>query len=245
MHNHPYLELIDIDNIEFDDCLKNVYDITVENDHSFMLSNSLLVHNSALSGLLSGRDPKTMAAFPLRGKPINVYPMELKDILENKEFKNIMTITGLQFGIQVKSVEDIRFGKIVLSTDQDLDGFGIRALLLNAFYKFWPELFSLGVIHILNTPIVKVKYKKDTLSFYDLSVFERWKEQHVGEKYDSKYYKGLGTSSSKEWKEYLSDLSNNLEKVTTEFGDSDIFKLQFSKEIGSTDKRKAWLGIEG
>jgi DNA topoisomerase-2 len=201
--------------------------------------------DSALSGLLSGRDPKIMAAFPLRGKPINVYPMELKDILENKEFKNIMTITGLQFGIQVKSVEDIRFGKIVLSTDQDLDGFGIRALLLNAFYKFWPELFSLGVIHILNTPIVKVKYKKDTLSFYDLSVFERWKEQYVGEKYDSKYYKGLGTSSSKEWKEYLSDLSNNLEKVTTEFGDSDIFKLQFSKEIGSTDKRKEWLGIEG
>jgi DNA topoisomerase-2 len=201
--------------------------------------------DSALSGLLSGRDPKTMAAFPLRGKPINVYPMELKDILENKEFKNIMTISGLQFGIQVKSVEDIRFGKIVLSTDQDLDGFGIRALLLNAFYKFWPELFSLGVIHILNTPIVKVKYKKDTLSFYDLNVFERWKQHHVGEKYDSKYYKGLGTSSSKEWKEYLSDLSNNLEKVTTEFGDSDIFKLQFSKEIGSTDKRKEWLGIEG
>ena len=119
--------------------------------------------DSALSGLLSGRDPKTMAAFPLRGKPINVMPMELKDILENKEFKNIMTITGLQFGVKVKSIEDIRFGKIAISTDQDLDGFGIRGLLLNAFFKFWPELFSLGVIHILNTPIVKVKYKKEDL----------------------------------------------------------------------------------
>lgn len=201
--------------------------------------------DSALSGLLSGRDPKTMAAFPLRGKPINVYPMELKDILENKEFKNIMTITGLQFGEKVNSIEDIRFGKIVLSTDQDLDGFGIRGLLLNAFYKFWPELFLLGVIHILNTPIVKVKYKKDTLSFYDLESFEVWKALHNGEKYESKYYKGLGTSSSKEWKEYLSNLENNLEKVTTEIGDSEIFKLQFSKEIGSTDKRKEWLGIEG
>lgn len=201
--------------------------------------------DSALSGLLSGRNPKNMAAFPLRGKPINVMPMELKDILENKEFKNIMTITGLQFGETVKSVEDIRFGKIILSTDQDLDGFGIRGLLLNAFYKFWPELFSLGIIHVLNTPIVKVKYKKDTLSFYDIESFEDWKTKNSGEKYDSKYYKGLGTSSSKEWKEYLSDLENNLEKIVTEVGDSEIFKLQFSKETGSADKRKEWLAIEG
>jgi DNA topoisomerase-2 len=201
--------------------------------------------DSALSGLLSGRDPKTMAAFPLRGKPVNVTPMELKDILENKEFKNIMTITGLQFGVPVNSIEDIRFGKIALATDQDLDGFSIRGLLLNAFYKFWPELFSLGVIHILNTPIVKVKYKKQILSFYDLQVFHQWKERHVGEKYESKYFKGLGTSSSVEWREYLTDLDKNLERVVTESSDVEIFKLQFSKEIGSTDKRKEWLGIEG
>lgn len=201
--------------------------------------------DSALSGLLSGRDTKTMAAFPLRGKPLNVMPMELKDILENKEFKNIMTITGLQFGVKVKSIEDIRFGKIVLSTDQDLDGFSIRGLLLNAFYKFWPELFTLGVIHILNTPIVKVKYKKETLSFYDLVKFDEWKKEHSDEKYESKYYKGLGTSSSKEWKEYLTDLGNNLEKVIASDDNESIFKLHFSKEAGSTDKRKEWLGIEG
>jgi DNA topoisomerase-2 len=172
-------------------------------------------------------------------------PMELKDILENREFKNIMTITGLQFGVKVNSIEDIRFGKIVLSTDQDLDGFGIRGLLLNAFFKFWPELFSLGVIHILNTPIVKVKYKKDTLAFHDLVLFEEWKQAHVNEKYESKYYKGLGTSSSKEWKEYLADLGGNLEKVISNQDNESIFKLHFSKETGSADKRKEWLGIEG
>ena len=202
--------------------------------------------DSALSGLLSGRDPKTMAAFPLRGKPINVFPMELKDILENREFKNIMTITGLQFGVKVNSIEDLRFGKIVLSTDSDLDGFGIRGLLLNAFYKFWPELFDLNVIHILNTPIVKVKYKKDVISFYDIESFSKWKESKVGQKYESKYYKGLGTSSSKEWKEYLSDLTTNFELVkSVGIEDSEIFKLQFSKEAGMADKRKEWLGIEG
>jgi DNA topoisomerase-2 len=202
--------------------------------------------DSALSGLLSGRDPKTMAAFPLRGKPINVFPMELKDILENREFKNIMTITGLQFGVKVESVSDLRFGRIVLSTDSDLDGFGIRGLLLNAFYKFWPELFDLNIIYILNTPIVKVKYKKDVLSFYDVESFVKWKESKVGQKFESKYYKGLGTSSSKEWKEYLSDLETNFELVkTVGVEDSEIFKLQFSKEVGMTDKRKEWLGIEG
>jgi len=200
--------------------------------------------DSALSGLLSGRDPKTMACFPLRGKPINVTPMDLKDILENKEFKNIMTITGLNFAEKVKSIEDIRFRRIIISSDQDLDGYGIRGLLINAFYKFWPELFDLKVICILNTPIVKVKMKGKTLSFYSVDDFQAWKDEHKGEKYESKYFKGLGTSSSSEWKDYLSNLEQNLEVVTTEgLSDLDIFNLQFSKDSGMTDKRKEWLGI--
>lgn len=245
MNNYPYLELIDIEDIEFDECLKNVYDITVDEDQSFMLSNSLFVHNSALSGLLSGRDPKTMACFPLRGKPINVTPMELKDILDNKEFKNIMTITGLTFSEKIKSISDIRFSKIIISSDQDLDGYGIRGLLLNAFYKFWPELFDLGVVCILNTPIVKVKMKGKTISFYSVEEFQNWKEAHIDDKYESRYYKGLGTSSSAEWKEYLSNLEQNLEIVkTVGYEDTEHFNLHFSKESGSADKRKTWLGIE-
>ena len=201
---------------------------------------------SALSGLLSGRDPKTMACFPLRGKPINVTPMNLKDILENKEFKNIMTITGLAFGVKVESISDLRFSKIVFSTDQDLDGFSIRGLLLNAFYKFWPELFDLNVIHILNTPIVKVKFKKQILNFYNIESFSEWKLVHLNQKYESRYYKGLGTSSSVEWKEYLQNLEENLELIVKEgILDDEIFHLQFSKDSGMSDKRKEWLNLEG
>ncbi len=218
------------------------HDASTKNRSEAMLF--LTEGDSASTAVLSGRDPKTMGIYPLRGKPINVTPMELKDILENKEFKNIMIITGLQFGVKVKSVDDIRFGKIVITSDQDLDGYGIRGLLFNAFYKFWPELFDLGIIHILNTPIVKVKYKKESINFYDIDVFHAWKEEHKDVKFDSKYFKGLGTSSSKEWREYLSDLGTNLEMVTSDVGDSDIFKLQFSKEIGMSDKRKDWLKIE-
>lgn len=200
--------------------------------------------DSALSAILSGRDPKTMAAFPLRGKPINVTPMELKDIFENKEFKNIMTITGLQFGVKVQSIEDLRFGKLVIATDSDLDGYNIRGLLFNAFYKFWPELFDLNCIWVLNTPIVKVKYKKSTLNFYDLNEFEVWKKEHINEKFESKYYKGLGTSSSKEWKEYLSDLDKHLTCIKLDELSKSLFELQFSKESGMSDKRKNWLNIE-
>lgn len=199
---------------------------------------------SAVSGLLSGRDPKTMACFPLRGKPINVTPMELKDILENREFKNIMTITGLQFGVKVESVSDIRFGKIVISSDQDLDGYSIRGLLLNAFYTFWRELFDLNIIYILNTPIVKVKHKGKITSFYSVDEYSLWKDQHKNEKYESRYYKGLGTSSSTEWKEYLSNLEENLDLVKLDAASEDIFNLQFSKDKGMSDKRKIWLGIE-
>jgi len=201
---------------------------------------------SAATGVLSGRDPSTMGVFPLRGKPINVYPLTIKEVLDNKEFKNLLTVTGLQFDTPVTSITDIRFSKIILSTDQDRDGYSIRGLLLNMFYKFWPELLDLGVIYILNTPIVKIKYKKGVLSFYDLESFENWKIEHKNEKYESRYFKGLGTSSSAEWKEYLSNLDTNLELVKTESSsDGELFMLQFSKDSGSADKRKEWLNIRG
>jgi DNA topoisomerase-2 len=200
--------------------------------------------DSALSGVLSGRDTKTMGAFPLRGKPINVTPMDLKDILDNKEFKNIMTITGLQFGEKIKSPSDLRFGKIILTSDADLDGFSIRGLLINAFYKFWPELFDLGMIGILNTPIVKVFMGKQIISFYTLDDFESWKLKNQTVKYTTKYFKGLGTSSSKEWKEYLLNIDSNIDIINISSSDEEIFQLLFSKEAGMTDKRKSWLNIE-
>jgi DNA topoisomerase-2 len=203
--------------------------------------------DSALNGILAGRNSKLHAGFPLRGKPINVFEMDIKEVVENKEFKSIMTITGLQLGVQVTPMTSIRFGKIVLATDQDLDGYNIRGLLMNMFYKYWPELFDLGYIYILNTPLVKVKYKSKNINFYDSEVFEQWKLEHSNEKYESKYYKGLGTSSDKEWKEYLSEenLVDNLVQVTIDsLDDSKMFKLIFGKEKGATDRRKDWLGLQ-
>lgn len=199
--------------------------------------------DSALSGILSGRDPKIIAAFPLRGKPLNVTPMAIKDVLENKEFKNIMTITGLQVGVKILSATDIRFGKIVICTDQDLDGFAIRGLLLNAFHTFWPELFALNIICILNTPIIKAFCKDKVIPFYTIEKFNAWKLKNIKE-CRIKYYKGLGTSTSKEWKEYFQSLTKNLDVISIPNNSTDIFTLQFSKKQGMSDKRKLWLDIE-
>jgi DNA topoisomerase-2 len=207
----------------------------------------LVEGDSALSGVLSGRNPKIHAAFPLRGKPINVYELDVKEVMENKEFKNITTIVGLQLGVPVERVEDIRFGKIVLTTDQDLDGFSIRGALLNMFHKFWPELFELGVIHILNTPLVKVFVGKKIIPFHSIEDFEQWKNDNKQTKFTSKYYKGLGTSNSKEWKEYFSDemMQDNLVKMElTSEEDKQMFRLLFSKEKGYTDLRKDWLQLQ-
>jgi len=205
----------------------------------------LVEGDSALSGILSGRNTKLHGAFPLKGKPINVFDMDIKDVINNSEFKNILTILGLQLGVKVESVNDIRFGKIIITTDQDLDGYQIRSLLLNMFHKFFPELFELGIICILNTPIVKVQHKKKSINFYSLDKFNEWKESNTG--FTFKYYKGLGTSTSKEWKEYFDEtsLDNNLMVVSTGI-DSDVpgtFKLMFSKEKGMTNLRKDWMGI--
>jgi DNA topoisomerase-2 len=200
---------------------------------------------SATSGILSGRSPKTMGIFSLGGKPINVTSKDLKEILNNKEFKNILTITGLSFGVKVNSILDLRFSRIIISTDQDLDGYNIRALLINAFYTFWPELFDLNVICVLNTPIVKVTHKKKVISFYNVEEFEKWQTKYKTDNYTSKYFKGLGTSSSKEWKEYLENIESNLDVIKSEgLIDKDILNLQFSKERGMADNRKQWLNLE-
>lgn len=246
MDNLEYFELVDIDSVSFNETLVNMYDISVVDDESFMLSNSLISHNSALSGVLSGRDTKLHAAFPLKGKPINVYDMDLKDVVQNAEFKNLLTILGLQLGVSVNSVNDVRFGRIILTTDQDLDGYSIRSLLLNMFHKFWPELFKLKMIYILNTPIVKVTLKKETINFYSIEQFNEWKQHHLNDKFSFKYYKGLGTSSSQEWREYFhpSFMQDNLMMVDPDDKDnSELFRLMFSKEKGMTNKRKDWLDL--
>ena len=228
--------------------IPNFHDANTKNRNNAILF--LCEGLSALAGPLSGKgNSDNIALFPLKGKPINVMAHDLKTIIDNEEFKNIMAITGLKINTTVTNVNQLRFGKICFLSDQDLDGWGIRGLLANLFYFFWPELFQLQVICILNTPIIKVNFKNNTIPFYSESDFHQWKLNNNNDKFTMKYYKGLGSSTSNEWKEYLHNVDDKLQIIlptTTENNistnhDKELFTLLFSKNKGMSDKRKIWL----
>ena len=152
--------------------------------------------------------------FPLRGKVINVKDKITtakgrEQIINNEEIKNLKKILGLQTEKKYTSVNDLLYGKIMIMTDQDVDGSHIKGLLFNVFHTMWPELMKIDTSFLTSmlTPIVKVSKNKNTMSFYTLSDYENWKEANQnGKGWSIKYYKGLGTSTTKEAKEYFAIL---------------------------------------
>ena len=202
---------------------------------------------------IGGRDIN--GVFPLKGKPLNVRTSNISQIANNVEIKNLKTILGLKTNHTYESVEELmstlRYGKLCILTDQDLDGYHIRGLLMNLFHSYWPVLIETGFVTIFNTPIVKVKKGKDTsINFYNLIDYNKWQEVTPGlDKYTVKYYKGLGSSSLKEAKEafktYKEDLVTMVYKMKDEKDDK-LMDRAFSKT--QADERKKWIrsrtGIE-
>lgn len=189
-----------------------------------------------------GKNPH-IGSFPLRGKPLNVRQKEIKRILENTEIKNLLTIIGLKLGEKVNSVSDLRFGKIAFTTDSDVDGAHISGLLINLFDHYWPELFKMGVIHIFRTPLIKVTLKnKQVLEFFTEREFKEWEETegHKHKNYTRKWYKGIGTNTATEFREYLENMDNYLFKISVdEKEDHDAIDLAFNNQ--RADDRKTWL----
>ncbi|XP_029370168.1 DNA topoisomerase 2-beta isoform X4 [Echeneis naucrates] len=197
----------------------------------------------AVSGLgVIGRD--RYGVFPLRGKILNVREATHKQIMENAEINNIIKIVGLQYK---KSYEDpeslrsLRYGRIMIMTDQDQDGSHIKGLLINFFHHNWPSLLKHTFLEEFITPIVKATKNKQELAFYSLPEFDEWKKQTENYKtWHIKYYKGLGTSTSKEAKEYFADMERH--RITFRYSgveDDAAITLAFSKK--KTDDRKEWL----
>jgi DNA topoisomerase-2 len=205
--------------------------------------------DSAAKAIISAKTEKNakyIGSFPLKGKPLNVNDIETKKLVANKEFRNFMIVTGLQLGVEVKSVSDLRFGKIIIMSDQDLDGFHIRGLEVNMINRFWPELFKLGIIYSFRTPLVRVFFgTKKVLNFYTENDFHDWQEKNKDLNYKMKYYKGLATSTAADFKSYLEDMDTHLIPYTVEDqSDIDAIDLAFSKDKGAADKRKIWLALD-
>ena len=184
-----------------------------------------------------GRDK--YGIFPLKGKLLNTRDASNNTISKNQEIQNIKKILGLQES--TKSVKELRYGKVMLLTDQDLDGFHIKGLLMNFIGDKWPKLLEEGFVITMYTPIVKAfKGKKIIKSFYNLKEFNIWKDrQDPHNTYKFKYYKGLGTSNKEEAKQYFRDL--NIVNYKWDEESRLSLELAFSKEKGKADKRKEWL----
>jgi len=191
----------------------------------------------AIAGLSEvGRDK--YGVFPLKGKVLNVREANVKQINGNAEIVNIKKILGLESNKKYKDIKSLRYGKIMIMTDQDHDGFHIKGLLINMFHHLWPELLNFDFISYMITPIVKVSLKKTIKPFYTLTDYETWKKKTSNSnKYNIKYYKGLGTSTSVEAKQYFRELKVN-DYVTDDNTDASI-NLAFNKK--QSNDRKTWL----
>jgi DNA topoisomerase II len=199
---------------------------------------------TAIAGIsVVGKD--LYGVFPLKGKLLNVKGASDNKIANNEEITNIKRILGLAQGMKDKS--KLRYGKIMIMADQDTDGHHIKGLVINWLTTFWPELVSKQFVCSLLTPIVKV-FKGDRVkSFYNVQDYEKWKNRTNGSSsWRVKYYKGLGTSSSKEAKEYFANLTQNKVEYTYDHKkkseDNINLELAFSdSKKTNTDLRKEWI----
>jgi len=185
-----------------------------------------------------GKNPY-IGSFSLRGKPLNVMDADIKDILGNEEIKNMLIITGLEIGKKVESLTELRFGKIVTMTDEDLDGMHITSLLHNFFSKFWPELFELGAIYRLRTPLYIVTLSNKTeMEFFTDEDYKSWASKGIKHKFE--YFKGLGTFESSQFKKIVDNREKYLVQISKlESEDFDQLALAFSNKLA--DDRKDWL----
>jgi len=197
-------------------------------------------HSTCLSGFaVTGR--KYYGAFPLKGKPLNVRGEGLTKIKGNDEIKNIISALGLEFGKKYKSVKDLRYGKVVVMSDQDHDGSHIKGLLINIFDNFWPELLNLDFLYEFITPIVKIEKGKRFKYFYRLNEYKKWKSETNTSGWFIKYYKGLGTIQPNESKLFFKSISKHLIKFNTKNRESrkNLIDLAFNKK--RANDRKDWL----
>jgi DNA topoisomerase-2 len=192
----------------------------------------------AISGL-SQEQRKYYGVFPLKGKLLNVKDTSTKKVEATEEIANLKKIMGLESGKKYSDIRSLRYGKILIMTDQDYDGSHIRGLLINMFHELWHELIKFpGFITYMATPIVKATKGKLSKSFYTQYEYEEWRKTAASAGWKVKYYKGLGTSTRDEAKEYFKTLNIVNYAYSGDTSDHSI-DLAFNK--ARADNRKDWL----
>ena len=191
----------------------------------------------AVAGLsVVGRDH--YGVFPLRGKCKNVRDSSVAQLTSNQEFNDLKKILGLQQGKEYTNVSELRYGRLMIMTDADNDGSHIKGLILNMIHYFWPSLLKLNFVVSMVTPIIKATKGSETKSFYTDSAFRSWYGDGKNG-WRIKYYKGLGTSTSAEAREYFKKIQDLTVKFDVDTMTDESIVLAFDKKMA--DARKTWL----
>ena len=162
--------------------------------------------NSASGSITKSRDVRTQAVFSLRGKPLNCYGLTKKVVYENEEFNLLQAALNIE-----EDMDNLRYNKVVIATDADVDGMHIRLLMMTFFLQFFPEVIRQGHLFVLQTPLFRVRNKKETLYCY--SEEERLKAgARCGANAEITRFKGLGEISPAEFKEFIGE-NMRLDKV--------------------------------
>lgn len=186
-----------VHNKKLRDCRVHLGDLKKDN----RLDSTLFITegDSASGSITKSRDVNTQAVFSLRGKPLNSYGMSKKIVYENEEFNLLQAALNIE-----ESMEDLRYNNIVIATDADVDGMHIRLLLITFFLQFFPELIKENHLYILQTPLFRVRNKKETIYCYSEEERRNAIEKLSG-KPEITRFKGLGEISPDEFKHFIGD----------------------------------------
>jgi topoisomerase-4 subunit B len=173
--------------------------IHLNSNHEKRLETTLFITegDSASGSITKSRDVQTQAVFSLKGKPLNSYGLSKKIVYQNEEFNLLQAALNID-----ESIENLRYNNIVIATDADVDGMHIRLLLLTFFLQFYPDLVKTGHVYILQTPLFRVRNKKETRYCYNEE--ERQNAiKELGPNPEITRFKGLGEISPNEFKHFI------------------------------------------
>lgn len=224
-----FYALEDILSIDSTGEIINTVDISVEDDESYILSSGFISHNSAMGSILQKRDPKNDAVYALKGKIRNA--RRLSDLTSNSEIVDLMNILNLD----PENDKSCKYEKVIIATDADPDGLGhIASLIINLFYKWFPNVILQGKLFILQTPLLSVDESRKTKYFYSMKDFDTYcrskKPSNV------RYLKGLGSLSRADWEHVFGDM--RLFRISEDSKSNKMMEMAFGTNAAL---RKKWL----